>query len=121
MGIQTIVIPYMPRTDQVKLSKLRALFRFYVANIHRRFGKTVWAVNELISDVLRCTLANPRGAYIAPYRSQAKIVAWEFLNHYTSTIPGMKDNDLAGATGHCLCQAANGLPDFIATGVSGGS
>jgi phage terminase large subunit len=61
--------------------------------IHRRFGKTVWAVNDLIRDILTCDLPNPRGGYICPTYKQAKAVAWDYLKQYTEVIPGMKYNN----------------------------
>ncbi len=54
---------------------------------HRRFGKTVFAVNELISGAKRCKLRQPRFAYLAPFHIQAKDVAWSYLKLYTAKIP----------------------------------
>jgi len=73
---------YEPRTHQ-RLVHSR-LKRFNSLVCHRRFGKTVLAVNQLIGSGLKCTLERPRYAYIAPYRKQAKDVAWDFLKHYSS-------------------------------------
>lgn len=87
---QVTVIPYKPRTLQAELH--RAVKRFNVLVMHRRFGKTVWAVNNLVRNVTRVTLPNPRGAYIAPNYKQAKRVAWDYLKEYTRVIPGMKYN-----------------------------
>ncbi|NRA42576.1 MAG: hypothetical protein HRU21_09770 [Pseudomonadales bacterium] len=58
--------------------------------IHRRFGKTVLAVNELIDIALNCPLHNPRVAYIAPFYKQAKAVAWDYAKDYTAMIPSSK-------------------------------
>ncbi len=66
--------------------------RFGVFNIHRRFGKTVLALNEGIKTLLQCPLPRPQAAYIAPLYRQAKTVAWDYLRYYTSVIPGMKYN-----------------------------
>ena len=49
-------------------------------------------VNDLIRDALTCSLNNPRVAYIAPLYKQAKTVAWDYVQHYTRPIPGMKYN-----------------------------
>jgi len=52
---------------------LHAAFRrFNVLVCHRRFGKTVLCVNELIDQALRCTRERPRYAYLAPLYKQAK-------------------------------------------------
>jgi phage terminase large subunit len=61
--------------------------------MHRRFGKTVFAVNELVDRALRCELKNPRYAYIAPFYSQAKRVAWDYFKEFTRMIPGVNYNE----------------------------
>jgi phage terminase large subunit len=62
---------------------------------HRRAGKTVSAVNELIRAAAVCASAMPLFAYIAPYRSQAKSVAWEYLKHYARPIlASVNESDL---------------------------
>lgn len=81
---------YQPRPLQAALH--RQLKRFSVLVCHRRFGKTVLAVNELIDQALRCTRERPRFAYIAPFRNQAKQIAWDYLQAYTRPIPGMVYN-----------------------------
>lgn len=53
---------------------------------HRRAGKTVAAVNELIKGTVDCEKFQPRFAYIAPYRDQGKRVAWEYLKHYSEPL-----------------------------------
>lgn len=67
--------------------------RWAVAVAHVRAGKTVACVNDLVDAALRCTLPNPRFAYMAPYFSQAKDVAWAYLKQYTSAIPGVQANE----------------------------
>lgn len=59
---------------------------------HRRFGKTVLAVNELIDRALRCKLERPRYAYVAPYRNQAKQISWDYLQAHLRPIPGVQFN-----------------------------
>ena len=62
---------------------------------HRRAGKTVAAVNELVRAAAVCASAMPLFAYIAPYRSQAKSVAWEYLKHYARPIlASVNESDL---------------------------
>ena len=56
--------------------------------VHRRGGKTVAGINDLIKGALTCTRTSPRFAYLAPYRQQAKLVAWDYLKQFTATIPG---------------------------------
>lgn len=62
--------------------------RFAVLVCHRRAGKTVATINDLVDAALRCTLSAPRYAYIAPLHSQAKDIAWDYLKRYTAAIPG---------------------------------
>lgn len=66
----------------------RDLARFSVVVAHRRFGKTVFAVNELIHRALACRRAAPRCGYVAPLLVQAKSIAWDHVKHYTRPIPG---------------------------------
>ena len=51
---------------------------------HRRAGKTVAAVNELVLRSLYTTKKNARYAYIAPFYRQAKDVAWTYLKEAVS-------------------------------------
>jgi phage terminase large subunit len=67
--------------------------RFAVVVAHRRAGKTVAAINDLVDAALRCTKPDPRFAYVAPYYTQAKDVAWLYLKNYTAAIPGVKFNE----------------------------
>lgn len=71
---------YTPRPHQAEIH--RSLRRFNVLVCHRRFGKTVLGVNQLIGSALRCRKPAPRFGYVAPLLKQAKAVAWDFLQHY---------------------------------------
>jgi phage terminase large subunit len=82
---------YTPRPLQAQLH--RQLKRFNVLVCHRRFGKTVFTLNEKIDRALTCKLPMPRYAYVAPLYRQAKTVAWDYLKHYTSPIPGTTRNE----------------------------
>lgn len=81
---------YQPRTLQEKLH--REMKRFNVLVCHRRFGKTVFAINEAIDQGLRCKHRSPQVAYVAPFFSQAKRVAWDLLVQYTQMLPGVEYN-----------------------------
>lgn len=83
-----ITIPYKPRPLQKEIHK--SLARFSVLVCHRRFGKTVLTVNELIKKCLQCKLPRPRYYYIAPTYSMAKRIAWDYLKYYTSVLPKME-------------------------------
>lgn len=82
---------YIPRSHQYELHL--ALKRFSVLICHRRFGKTVFALNHLIDSALRCQKPMPRYAYIAPTYGQAKRIAWDYMKMYTSMIPGVIYNE----------------------------
>ncbi len=67
--------------------------RWTVAVCHRRFGKTVMAVNHLQMAVLTCTKERPRMHYIAPTYRMGKQAAWDYFKHYSSPIPGVEKNE----------------------------
>ena len=64
------IIPYAPRPLQWRFHQQRT--RFCVLLCHRRFGKTVAAVNDLLRAALRTSRTDWRAAYAAPYLGQAK-------------------------------------------------
>ncbi len=57
--------------------------RWSIVVAHRRAGKTVACVNDLIKAAATCNKASPRFAYIAPQLNQAKDIAWSYLLEYT--------------------------------------
>jgi phage terminase large subunit len=81
--VKEIVIDYSPRKPQMAVHDAVDDHRFVVVVAHRRFGKTVAAINEAIRAAINCQLERPRIGYIAPTYSQAKRVAWDYLTHYT--------------------------------------
>lgn len=85
-----IVIPYKPRFPQGDIHKELESHRFCVLVAHRRMGKTVLAVNHLIKQALLCKLRAGSYAYVAPFRKQAKKIAWGYLKYYTKGIPYCK-------------------------------
>mgnify|MGYP003625130406 FL=1 len=82
-----IVIPYKPREHQKAVHK--NLKRFNVLVCHRRFGKTVLCINELLKRAMQNTLSRPRYYYLAPTYSMAKRTAWDYLKEYTSVLPNV--------------------------------
>jgi len=90
-GADVIDLGYRPRELQAILHA--RLKRFNVLVCHRRFGKTVFSIMEMIDRGLNCDLKNPQYAYIAPTYGQAKRVAWEYLKDFTRNIPGAKANE----------------------------
>jgi len=92
--METITIPYKPRPlwESVIHPALDS-HRFAVLVCHRRFGKTVGVINHMLKAALLCKRESPRFAYVAPYRNQAKMIAWEYVKFYSSVIPKRKVNE----------------------------
>lgn len=84
----TIELEMIPRPQfRAYLSRSK---RWSCGVAHRRAGKTVACIMDLIKQAIECTRREPRFAYIAPTYTQAKDVAWSYLKEYTAAIPGMK-------------------------------
>tara|TARA_R100001594_G_scaffold26371_2_gene51142 strand:+ start:2683 stop:4014 length:1332 start_codon:yes stop_codon:yes gene_type:complete len=86
-----VIIPYTPRPLQQTFHE--QCKRFNVAVCHRRFGKTVMAINWLLREILTCERKNAQGAYIAPTYAAAKRIAWVMLREYAGVIPGGRFNE----------------------------
>jgi len=86
-----VIIPYKPRPLQREIHA--SLKRWNLLVCHRRFGKTVFAINELIKQAVKNQQKMPRYAYVAPYYKQAKQIAWDYLKDFTRPIPGIKVNE----------------------------
>jgi len=103
LSIVEVKTGYVPRKWQAWAhSKVK---RHNILVFHRRGGKTVWAVNELIDRAVgfdkkdRLTgkdLLNPQFAYIAPTYGQAKNIAWNYFKQYAKDLPDVKfyENEL---------------------------
>lgn len=86
---RSIVIPYTPREHFRPLHRSTKRFRLTVA--HRRAGKSVAQLNEMIKKALQNNrrVPPPRYAYVGPSFSQTKDLIWGYVKQYTSTIPGV--------------------------------
>ena len=73
--------PYEIRPHFKPLHQRRTRWSIGVA--HRRAGKTLAHVNDLIIRATKCRRPRPRFAYIAPQLNQAKDIAWNYLKDYT--------------------------------------
>jgi len=86
---ETIILPYKPRRHFTPVHDSPKRWKFVVA--HRRAGKTVALVNQLI----RAALGNPRVtpppryAYIGPSFDQTKDLCWAYLKEFTANVPGI--------------------------------
>ena len=79
-----IDIPYTPRKAFLPFHNRTQRWACLVA--HRRAGKTVAAINDIIRAAVMSRTPLPLYGYVAPYRSQAKSVVWEYLKHYAQPI-----------------------------------
>jgi len=70
-------LQYRPRPHFLPFHQRTQRFANMVC--HRRAGKTVAAVNECVIRGLYTPKRNARYAYVAPFRQQAKEVAWIYL------------------------------------------
>jgi phage terminase large subunit len=84
MTEQQIVIPYSPRGAFRAFHRRTKRWACLVA--HRRAGKTVACINDLIRRAFTDAKPNGRYAYIAPYHSQAKSIAWDYLLRFSAPV-----------------------------------
>ena len=85
---------YSPRKHQKIVHE--NLTRFSVLVCHRRFGKTILGINALINAAYNSAMRGdhmPRFVYLAPDRTQAKDIAWDWMKFYAGKIPGAKPNE----------------------------
>ncbi|MBQ4431905.1 MAG: hypothetical protein II877_10405 [Synergistaceae bacterium] len=90
---QVITLPYKPRNPQPEIHKAINENRFSVIVAHRRLGKTVCVINHAIMKALTDNSGSGRYGYVAPYRSQAKSIAWDYVKHFTAPVPGRSVNE----------------------------
>ena len=83
---KVIELPYKPRAQQLVLHEALDKNRFVVGVMHRRFGKTVAAINHLVKKAISCQLENPRYCYVAPTYTQAKRIAFDYLVKFTQPL-----------------------------------
>ena len=91
--VPEVTIPYAPRPLQRQLHEAMDRARWVVAVCHRRFGKTVMAINHLQKAALTLTRDRPRFHYIAPTYRMGKAASWDYFKHYSAPIPGVEKNE----------------------------
>ena len=79
-----IIIPYSPRDAFKKFHRRSERWACLVA--HRRAGKTVACINDLIRRAFAESKTEARYAYIAPFYSQAKSIAWDYLLKFSEPV-----------------------------------
>ena len=88
-----IELPYKPRDAQKAIHTLMDSNRFSVIVAHRRLGKTVCTINQLVKKALMDSTGAGRYGYVAPYRNQAKSIAWDYLKFFSGPVPGRSVNE----------------------------
>lgn len=88
---KVVPLGYAPRQWQEECH--RGVKRFSALALHRRAGKTEFAIIHTLSRAAKNTLPQPFYAYIAPFLKQAKLIAWERLKAYAMKIPGTVINE----------------------------
>lgn len=86
-----VTIPYLPRPVFRPFHDRSQRWAVIVA--HRRAGKTVACVNDLLRAALSTDKPDSRYAYIAPQFNQAKDIAWLYLQRYAGVVPGVNFNE----------------------------
>lgn len=79
-----IELEYSPRTVFQDFHEREERWAVVVA--HRRCGKTVSCINDLIYRALTEDKEHGQYAYVAPYYSQAKNIAWDYLQRYAKPV-----------------------------------
>lgn len=82
---------YAPRGPFIDFHNRRERWAVMVA--HRRAGKTVACVADLIYGALLTRKQDARYAYVAPQYNQAKDIAWLYVKRLTADIPGVTYNE----------------------------
>lgn len=88
--VQQVSTGYVPRPFQKILHN--HLKRFNVLLMHRRFGKSVFAINETIDKALRCTHKYPVYGYFAPTFQLVEEIAWGYFQQFLKNVPGVEFN-----------------------------
>ena len=67
--------------------------RFALWVCHRRFGKTFTLLHHLLRAALSFPRNDGRFGYVAPFRAQAKLLAWDYIKRFAATVPGHVVNE----------------------------
>ena len=82
---------YIPRSVFLPLHTRKK--RWAVVIAHRRAGKTVAMCADLVVGAMESDLPKPQFAYLAPFREQAKKVAWNYLKELTKPLQSKPPNE----------------------------
>jgi phage terminase large subunit len=93
-----VKIKYKPR-DQFRAFHNRKQ-RWSVLVCHRRAGKTVATLNDLIRGAVNECKPEGRYAFIFPQRNQAKDTAWRYLRRYAEPLLAKPPNEFGSCGRH---------------------
>jgi phage terminase large subunit len=69
--------------------------RWFYLVAHRRAGKTVAAINDILEKALYNTREAPRYGYVGPLLKQAKQIAWDYLKKFSAPYsPKVNESEL---------------------------
>lgn len=91
MAVQQVDLGYRPRKQFRAFHARKQRWACIVA--HRRAGKSVATVMDLIDAALRCKKPDGRFAYVSPTYAQAKDICWNYLKRFTTNIPGIEQRE----------------------------
>jgi hypothetical protein len=83
-----IDLGYVPRPWQREVHHMMRTYRNVVTVAHRRSGKSVLAIMELVNAALRTTAPRAMFGYVAPFYAQAKTIAWRELRARVAPLLG---------------------------------
>lgn len=89
--MRTINLGYQAR-DAFRAFHMRTQKRACLV-CHRRAGKTVALIADMVDSALRCEKPNGRYQLLAPLHKQVKDIAWTYLKDMTQAIPGRTVNE----------------------------
>lgn len=84
--VRSIELDYAPRAQFMPFHERTQRWACMVC--HRRAGKTVSVINDQIKKAITIKRPDARLGYIAPYRGQAKTVAWSYLKKFSQPLWG---------------------------------
>ena len=84
-------IPYLPRAQFKRFHARKQ--RWAVLVCHRRAGKTVATLNDLLRGAVEDGTLEGRYAFVFPQRNQAKDTAWRYLRRYAEPLLAKPPNE----------------------------
>jgi hypothetical protein len=81
---QRVLLPYTPRKAFLPFHERTKRWGCLVA--HRRAGKTVAAVNDIIRAAFMYSGPNGLFGYVAPYQNQARRIAWDYFKYFAEPL-----------------------------------